>query len=280
MRRKATTRTHLARHSREKVKLLSKYVTAFLNVLEFAKGTDEVHILDLMCGEGKYEDGAEGSPISISQTVKNHHFNRLPKNRVELWLNDNGESEIEPGRSKIDRVQAECDPILKHLPSGQYTVRYSSRDAVEVGFEAAKRIGSRRMSKGLFFLDPHGYKRVKPAHIRLPDYGAAAFPTVWWSASDVGWVVGHSYIVYAPLLHGCTTILYEGKPVGTPDAGAYWRVIQDHRVKSFFVAPTAFRAIRSNQPPNAMWSARRGRPRQAARNASWQVSATRSIPRG
>jgi propionyl-CoA synthetase len=67
---------------------------------------------------------------------------------------------------------------------------------------------------------------------------------VYWAASDVGWVVGHSYIIYAPLLHGCTTILYEGKPVGTPDAGAFWRVIARHGVAALFTAPTAFRAIK------------------------------------
>ncbi|MDE0065228.1 MAG: propionyl-CoA synthetase [Gammaproteobacteria bacterium] len=67
---------------------------------------------------------------------------------------------------------------------------------------------------------------------------------VFWAASDVGWVVGHSYIVYGPLIRGCTSVLFEGKPVRTPDAGVYWRVIQDHRVASFFVAPTAFRAIK------------------------------------
>ena len=71
---------------------------------------------------------------------------------------------------------------------------------------------------------------------------------VWWSGSDVGWVVGHSYIVYAPLFHGCTSILYEGKPVGTPDAGAFWRVCADHGVVSLFTAPTAFRAIRKEDP--------------------------------
>ncbi|MFA5938084.1 MAG: propionyl-CoA synthetase [Sinimarinibacterium sp.] len=71
---------------------------------------------------------------------------------------------------------------------------------------------------------------------------------VYWAASDVGWVVGHSYIVYAPLLLGCTTILYEGKPVGTPDAGAFWRVISQHRVQTFFTAPTAFRAIKKEDP--------------------------------
>lgn len=71
---------------------------------------------------------------------------------------------------------------------------------------------------------------------------------VYWAASDVGWVVGHSYIVYAPLLTGCTTVLYEGKPVGTPDPGAFWRVISDHKVSSLFCAPTAFRAIKREDP--------------------------------
>ncbi len=71
---------------------------------------------------------------------------------------------------------------------------------------------------------------------------------VYWAASDVGWVVGHSYIVYGPLFAGCTTVLYEGKPVKTPDAGAFWRVLAEHRVKSFFVAPTAFRAMRREDP--------------------------------
>jgi len=71
---------------------------------------------------------------------------------------------------------------------------------------------------------------------------------VFWAASDVGWVVGHSYIVYAPLLYGCTTIMYEGKPVGTPDPGAFWRVISQHNVKALFCAPTAFRAIKREDP--------------------------------
>jgi propionyl-CoA synthetase len=71
---------------------------------------------------------------------------------------------------------------------------------------------------------------------------------VFWAASDVGWVVGHSYIVYAPLLTGCTTILYEGKPVGTPDPGAFWRVVAEHGVKTLFTAPTAFRAIKKEDP--------------------------------
>jgi propionyl-CoA synthetase len=75
---------------------------------------------------------------------------------------------------------------------------------------------------------------------------------VFWAASDVGWVVGHSYICYAPLIHGNTTVVFEGKPVGTPDAGTFWRVIQDHRVAAFFTAPTAFRAIKRDDPAGAL----------------------------
>ena len=70
----------------------------------------------------------------------------------------------------------------------------------------------------------------------------------YWSGSDIGWVVGHSYIVYAPLIHGCASVLYEGKPIGTPDAGAYWRVIEDYKVAAFFTAPTGLRAVRKEDP--------------------------------
>jgi propionyl-CoA synthetase len=77
---------------------------------------------------------------------------------------------------------------------------------------------------------------------------------VWWSASDIGWVVGHSYIVYAPLINGATTILYEGKPVGTPDAGAFWRVVSDYSVEALFTAPTAIRAIKRDDPKGSLMS--------------------------
>ncbi len=72
---------------------------------------------------------------------------------------------------------------------------------------------------------------------------------VYWAASDVGWIVGHSYIVYAPLIHGCTTVLYEGKPVKTPDSGSFWRIIQDYKVSVLFTAPTSIRAIKKEDPP-------------------------------
>ncbi len=93
----------------------------------------------------------------------------------------------------------------------------------------------------------HGGHAVALANSMAMTYGLKP-GEVFWAASDVGWVVGHSYIVYAPLLHGCATILYEGKPVGTPDAGAFWRVIAQHNVAVLFTAPTAFRAIRRADP--------------------------------
>ncbi len=100
---------------------------------------------------------------------------------------------------------------------------------------------------------PKGVVRENGGHAVAMKYSMKAIydinpGDVFWAASDVGWVVGHSYIVYAPLLHGCTTILYEGKPVMTPDAGAFWRVIEEYRVKALFTAPTAFRAIRKEDP--------------------------------
>jgi propionyl-CoA synthetase len=90
----------------------------------------------------------------------------------------------------------------------------------------------------------------------MPNIYAVRPDEVFWTASDVGWVVGHSYIVYAPLIHGCTSVLYEGKPVGTPDAGAFWRVIEQHKVRVFFTAPTAFRAIKREDPEGKLIQAR------------------------
>ena len=97
---------------------------------------------------------------------------------------------------------------------------------------------------------------------------------VFWAASDLGWAVGHSYIVYAPLLTGCTTVLYEGKPVGTPDPGAFWRVVAEHGVKVLFTAPTAFRAIKKEDPEGSHLA----RPRPLAASATCSSPASGSIP--
>ena len=100
---------------------------------------------------------------------------------------------------------------------------------------------------------PKGVVRSTAAHIVALKWSMKAIydmdpGDVFWTASDIGWVVGHSYIVYAPLFAGCTTVMYEGKPVGTPDAGAFWRVIAEHKVAAMFTAPTAIRAIKKEDP--------------------------------
>jgi len=101
--------------------------------------------------------------------------------------------------------------------------------------------------------EPKGIVRDNGGHMVALNYTMKAIydvepGDVYWAASDVGWVVGHSYIVYGPLLHGCTTVMFEGKPVGTPDAGAFWRIIADYKVKVMFTAPTALRAIKRDDP--------------------------------
>ncbi|RLA08786.1 MAG: propionyl-CoA synthetase [Gammaproteobacteria bacterium] len=100
---------------------------------------------------------------------------------------------------------------------------------------------------------PKGVTRESGGHAVAMKYSMKAIydmnpGDVFWAASDVGWVVGHSYIVYAPLLQGCTSIFYEGKPIMTPDAGSFWRIIEDYKVKALFTAPTAFRAIKKEDP--------------------------------
>ncbi len=106
--------------------------------------------------------------------------------------------------------------------------------------------------------EPKGVVRDNGGHMVALKWSMQAFygikpGEVWWAASDVGWVVGHSYIVYGPLLHGATSILFEGKPVGTPDAGVFWRVISEHKVSAMFTAPTAFRAIKKEDPDGKLF---------------------------
>jgi len=125
-------------------------------------------------------------------------------------------------------VPAECVPVESKTP---LYILYTS--------------GTTGLPKGV--VRDHGGHAVALKWSLRNVYGAKP-GDVFWAASDIGWVVGHSYIVYAPLLLGCTTILYEGKPVGTPDAGAFWRVIQQHKVDILFAAPTALRAIKREDP--------------------------------
>ena len=149
---------------------------------------------------------------------------------------------LEPGRDlEWDAALADAEPVRECVP-------VLATDPLYILYTS----GTTGKPKGVVH-DNGGYS-VALAWSMRNIYGAEP-GDVYWAASDLGWAVGHSYIVYGPLLHGCTTVLYEGKPVGTPDAGAFWRVISQHGVNVLFTAPTAFRAIKRSRIPMGSTSA-------------------------
>ena len=182
---------------------------------------------------------------------------------------------IEPGRVVAYKplLDAAID-LSHHKPKAclvyqrpQAEARMTARDhdwtqAIEAARHAGKRAGAVecKATDPLYILYTSGTTGIPKGVVR--DIGGYLVALAWsmqniygvkpgetfWTASDIGWVVGHSYIVYAPLLFGCSSVLYEGKPVGTPDAGAFWRVISEYKVSAFFTAPTALRAVRKEDP--------------------------------
>ena len=151
-----------------------------------------------------------------------------------IFQRDQGRAELTPGRdidwgmAQQEATPAPCVPVEGDHPAYiLYTSGTTGQPKGVVRPTGGHMVALNWTMKNIYQVDPG---------------------EVFWAASDVGWVVGHSYICYAPLIHGNTTIVFEGKPVGTPDAGTFWRVIADHNVRSFFTAPTAFRAIRREDP--------------------------------
>ena len=162
------------------------------------------------------------------------------------------EASSHPPEQTVVLARPQCDAVMKSGPSVDWKELVGGAEPAEcVSVEATDPLyilytsGTTGQPKGI--VRDHGGHAVALAWSMKHVYDVEP-GDVYWAASDVGWVVGHSYIVYAPLLHGCTTILYEGKPVGTPDAGAFWRVIDQHGVNVLFTAPTAFRGIRKEDP--------------------------------
>ncbi|MGP0060092.1 MAG: propionyl-CoA synthetase [Beijerinckiaceae bacterium] len=155
-----------------------------------------------------------------------------------IWQRPQAEAKLQSGR---DEDWAEAVAKAKAERRGAPCVEVAATDPLYILYTS----GTTGVPKGV--VRDNGGHMVALKWSMKNLYGVEP-GEVYWAASDVGWVVGHSYIVYAPLFHGCTTILYEGKPVGTPNAGAFWRVIAEHGCAVMFTAPTAFRAIKKEDP--------------------------------
>ena len=139
--RKASTTSHLEEHSIAKVELINTYLAAYLRILERSP-VDEVHIFDLMCGEGVYENEEKGTAYEVLHTVKRHFYSDgLPSNKISVWLNDNGMSDVEATRKKIDRAKQVCQKLVEQLPD-QYAVFFSDKDALELAFSSLEKFPS------------------------------------------------------------------------------------------------------------------------------------------
>jgi propionyl-CoA synthetase len=199
---------------------------------ELAKRIDDAKpamVLTASCGIEPsrlipYQPILDAALASCAHRVRRCLVLQRPEHRAEL----DPSRDLDWSKSLLSAVPARCVPVAASDP---LYVLYTS--------------GTTGIPKGV--VRDNGGHAVALSWSMANVYGVRA-GEVFWAASDIGWVVGHSYIVYAPLLIGCTTVLYEGKPVGTPDAGAFWRVARDHDVDVLFTAPTALRAIKREDP--------------------------------
>lgn len=157
-RKRQSTKHILLPHSRAKVELLRRYLSVYLNILSRWPQMQEIYIFDLMCGEGVYEDGSDGSPVVIMKTIRDHYFaNHRTCPKITVWLNDSGESDIEPNEQKVGRAKRFCDQIYRP-PS--VTVRYSEEDWRVLLSPALRIVNANPNSRSIFFVDPYGYKTI------------------------------------------------------------------------------------------------------------------------
>jgi three-Cys-motif partner protein len=161
---KTNPKTNLLDHSEAKVNLYGRYLSIYLNILHRAGFVKRIFLFDLFCGEGIYENDAEGSPIIALHAIRNHYFaNKQTCPNLTIWFNDNGKSEIEDGIDKIDRVQRISSKMF--IPPN-VDLYFSKEDYREKYPKAVEEVKKTRDAKGLFFIDPFGYKVIKPTDLR------------------------------------------------------------------------------------------------------------------
>lgn len=157
-------KTDLLPHSEAKVKLYGRYLAIYLNILSRVPAIRRVFLFDLLCGEGKYANEGEGSPLVALEVIKNHYFaNGKTCPDIEVWFNDNGDSKIEPGIAKIERVRKLSGEVF--VPEN-VELRFFQEDYSLILTQALATINHTYYSKGLFFIDPYGYKDTRPSHIK------------------------------------------------------------------------------------------------------------------
>ncbi len=162
--KKKSAKLNLLPHSEAKVKLYGEYLSIYLNVLSRVSYIHRIYLFDLLCGEGKYENGGEGSPLIALQSIKEHYFaNNKACPNMEIWFNDNEDSEIEPGIAKIERVERLSKDYF--IPNN-VRLRFFREDFNLILNRALAEIGRAPNAKGLFFIDPYGYKNIEPNLIK------------------------------------------------------------------------------------------------------------------
>ncbi len=174
-------KTHLLEHSEAKLELYDTYLAKYLNILARTTYVDRIFIFDLLCGEGIYEMGEKGSPIMALETIKDHYYsnNRSCPN-ITIWFNDIGQSEIEHGVAKIDRVKRFGEKIYRPQ---NVNVEFFQEDYKSRYSKAIQLVNSTYRAKGLFFIDPYGYKAIKPEDIRKMLVGNNTEVLLWLPAS-------------------------------------------------------------------------------------------------